>query len=156
MSLTGEPRTGDSSTSRRAVFLSTVIAALLVASALTFAIWMTAGQAPAQGRTTAAATSDRAPPAPLPPSMDLPGERVSRNALTADFEAKPSTTGVPQSPAPSVVNGSTSTATMVTGVNAATPRSRDVPTGGGTGAPGAKASGRRPASAASADLYKPF
>ena len=152
MSLTGEPRTGDNAASRRAVFMSTVVAVLLVASALTFAIWMTVGQTQTARPASAAAPGDRGPPPPLPPSLDLPGD-LSPSALTADVAAKPSTTGVPASVPPPVSNGTTNPPANVSAAVTA-PKTPAAVGGGGTGA--VKATAKRPTPASTGDLYKPF
>ena len=86
MSITGEVRIADAS-SRRAVFLSTLIAVLLVASALTFGIYMTLGQSTKLARPTAAAAAQLPPEPPPPATATLP----STAAGTGNVEATPAT-----------------------------------------------------------------
>jgi hypothetical protein len=142
MILTSEPRAD--SASRRAVFLSTVFAVLLVASALTFAIYMTIAQKPVLARPAAAATNDtRAPILPVPPSLDTAESALSATSTTtaAIAAARPATTGVP-------ANGTPPTATT------SAPKPTAPPTGATT-KPVVPA-GKPAKGAASADLYKPF
>ncbi|HSO40531.1 MAG TPA: serine/threonine-protein kinase [Labilithrix sp.] len=140
MSLTGEPYPSEVG-SRRAVFVSTVIAVLLVASALSFGIWATASEKGRPTRPTAAATGDPGPPPLLPPSLDTTDSALSAFGAGGDL-AKPATTGVP---------ASSTTATPTPTNAAATPKAASA-------GPGVKPAGRRPtpAAASSADLYKPF
>ena len=133
MSLTGEPYPPEQG-SRRAVFVSTIIAVLLVASAMSFGIWTFAHE---QSRSRpAAAAPDPGPPPLLPPSLDTPDSALS--AFGNVDLAKPATTGVP---AATAMNMASAPATA-----------------GKAGAPAPKASAKRApaAPASSADLYKPF
>ena len=132
MSLTGEPHPSEYG-SRRAVFVSTVVAVLLIASAMSFGVWTFAHES-ARAR-PAAAAPDPGPPPLLPPSLDTPDSALSAFGGAADL-AKPATTGVP-APAP------------------ATP---SLPTTAKAVGPAPKPSAKRatPPAASSADLYKPF
>ena len=131
LSLTGDPYPSDHG-SRRAVFVSTAIAVLLVASALSFGIWTFASGSP---RTRpVAAVADPGPPALLPPSLESQDSALS--AFGGQDLAKPATTGVPA-------------AVVVAAVSAASGKSvTAVPK------PSAKRAPSPPPP--SADLYKPF
>jgi hypothetical protein len=154
MSLTGEVRLGDPA-SRRAVFLSTVVAILLVASALTFGIYMTIGQkAQLVARPAAAATGEKA--SPLPADTDtLPSDTLPPAAVTlplADTGAKPAATGIPGGAATG--GGGTTTSTAAPSATAKTTSSTAAaPTTPKTTGATAK---RGPAPASTGDLYKPF
>ena len=135
MSLTGEPHPSEYG-SRRAVFVSTVVAVLLIASAMSFGIWTFAHES-ARPR-PAAAAPDPGPPPLLPPSLDTPDSALSAFGGAADL-AKPATTGVP---APA------------TGTGAVPPAATTAK--GGVPAPKPSAKRAAPPTAPSADLYKPF
>jgi serine/threonine protein kinase len=155
MSLTGEVRLG-APASRRAVFLSTVVAILLVASALTFGIYMTIDQK-ALARPTAGATG---PKAALPLAADtdtLPSDALPPAAVTlplTDPGAKPAATGIPSGTTTSTAATNAAGATGATAK--ATPSNVAAPTTAkATGTTGATAK-RAPAPASTGDLYKPF
>jgi eukaryotic-like serine/threonine-protein kinase len=153
MSLTGEPHLSEHG-SRRAVFVSTAVAVLLVASALSFAIWMTIGQKPQIARPAAAAIADKGPPPLVPFSLDTPDSAIS---ATGTDSAKPATTGVPlvKPTAPPNAAGTHPTAPSAAGANAGAPPVKPAAATGGGGA-GPRPSGKRTPPASSADLYKPF
>ena len=152
MSLTGEVR---APASRRAVFLSTAIAILLVASALSFGIYMTIDQKALLARPAAAATEAKAA-LPLAADTDtLPSDALPPASVTLPLAgpgAKPAATGIPSG---------TTTATAAsnaTGATAkATPSTVAAPT---TAKAAGKTTGatakRGPAPASTGDLYKPF
>jgi len=134
LSLTGDPYPSDHGT-RRAVFVSTVIAVLLVASALSFGIWTFASGPPPTRR--AAAVADPGPPALLPPSLESQDSALSAfGGEDLAKPAKPATTGVP-------------VAVVVAAVSAPSGKSFSA-----APKPSAKRAPSPPAS--SADLYKPF
>ena len=142
MSLTGEVRRDPAS--RRAVFLSTLVAVLLVASALTFGIYMTLGQkAKLVGPTVVAEAAQLPADAPPPPAVTLP---------FAETGAKPAATGIPAASAPASVTAAATTTTPSATVKAAssTPAATTTPK---TASATAK---RGPAPASTGDLYKPF
>ncbi len=148
MAMTGEHRIPPAS--RRAVFFSTLAAVLLVAGALTFGIYMTAGQNPI-ARPIPAKPADSAPGF-LP--MGLTDITAPDPSLTAaGTNAKPAATGLPTtttSATGSVVP--TAGATTMTAKPTATP----VPATTTASAPPKPAGKRAPAAAATGDLYKPF
>ena len=141
MSLTG-PHAAQGG-SRRAVFVSTVIAVLLVASALTFGIWITAG------KTTTVTTPPKTAAGPPPPAEvpESPSSATTATNTAADL-AKPATTGVPTAKA------TAPSAATATPASAAPPKTAAM-TGAATvlKPPGKPAA---PKTASSADLYKPF
>jgi eukaryotic-like serine/threonine-protein kinase len=146
MSLNGTTPYPPDPRSRRAMILSSVVAVLLVASALAFGIWLTVGQKPQLAKTAAAATADNGPPAlPLPPSLDTSGV-----ALPELNPAKPATTGV--APGPTTPATATPSSTTTHGA-AAKPASAPAPVRGGAAA-APKAAGK-PATGGG-DIYKPF
>ena len=155
MSLNGTPVPPDPA-ARRTVFLSTVVAVLLVASALAFGIYITIGSKAQIARPAAAATPEtRAPLAAFSPVTDTAGSDTlplpGSTATTTSDNAKPSTTGVPASataaPSPPTL-AAPSGGTGTTAKPAATTSTK--PT---TAAPPGK---RGPAPASTGDLYKPF
>jgi serine/threonine protein kinase len=163
MSLTGAPHIPDP-TSRRAVFLSTVVAILLVASALTFGIYMTMGQNPQIARPAAAATAEKtAPPFAGGTGVNdsvgsdtLPLPAVTTTTPNGDTAAKPATTGVPNTPAASMNGGGGSS---TSGTATSTAGSVPKPTSAAGTAPPKNTSAtakRGAAPAASGDLYRPF
>jgi len=151
MSLTGEVRRDPAS--RRAVFLSTLVAILLVASALTFGIYMTIGQKTKLAGPAVAEAAQLPSDALPPPAVTLP---------FAETGAKPATTGVPAASTPA-----TAGTTAAVGASAVTTTTPSAPSAAGksagntpaaTTAPrttGATAK-RGPAPASTGDLYKPF
>ena len=160
MSLTGAPHQPDPA-SRRAVFFSTVVAVLLVASALTFGIYMTMGSTPV-ARPTAVATS--APIGALP---------AGETAAGIDTAAAPPATGTPattpdSAAKPAGTDRATGTATTATTAGGATPLatagSVAVAKPQSTAATPVAAGGplapkppvKKAAPAASGDLYRPF
>ncbi len=152
MSLSGEVRLGDPA-SRRAVFLSTVAAVLLVASALTFGIYMTLGQKTALARPAAAATGATGEKAPLPADTDtLPTDTLPTAAFTPPLAdtvapktgANGATASSGAAPATTATTSATAKATTNTPAAATPPRTSGV------------TAKRGPAPAASGDLYKPF
>lgn len=162
MSLTGAPRLPDP-TSRRAVFLSTVVAILLVAGALTFGIYMTMDRNPQIARPAAAATVDKGPPlfagttgvTDSVGSETLPLPAVTTTTRRGDVAAKPATTGVPTTAAASITGSGTNASGTATSTAGSAPR----PTSAAAATPpksNAGAAKRGPAAAASGDLYRPF
>jgi serine/threonine-protein kinase len=143
MSLTDMPYPSENRT-RRAVFVSAVIAVLLVASALSFAIWMTAFQKPQVSRTAVAATGDPGPPPLLPMSLD---PIASATSVTVANFAKPATTDVPAADPPHA-------ASSISVANPGAPP-KGAPAKGAGGIV-AKPGGKHPTPALTADLYKPF
>ena len=162
MSLTGEVRLG-APASRRAVFLSTVVAILLVASALTFGIYMTIGQKALLGRPAAAATGEKAP-LPLAADTDtLPSDALPPAAFTlplADPGAKPAATGIPSGTMTSTTSANATGGNAATGGNGARGASARSPASTGAAPTTARATGatakRGPVPASTGDLYKPF
>jgi serine/threonine protein kinase len=146
MSLTGDVRRDQAS--RRAVFLSTVVAVLLIASALTFGIYMTIGQKTKLARPAVAATAELASDALPPPAVTLP---------FAETGAKPATTGIPAAsdavPAGTAVGG----AAVATTAPSATAKPAGNPAAAATTPRATGATAKRgPAPASTGDLYKPF
>jgi eukaryotic-like serine/threonine-protein kinase len=139
MSLAGAPYLADP-TSRRAVFFSTVVAVLLVASALTFGLYMIVGPRAEIARPASAATN----PPPQPPVLEPP-------PLGATAE--------PPGPAPAGAMAETTGATAATSTAG---KSTTTTTAATTRAPATAPKGttasvkRAPAAAASGDLYRPF
>ena len=162
MSLAGAPHPAET-TSKRAMILSTVVAILLVASALTFGIWVTVGQRATIG--PAAASTGAATPAitpdgnkndksamPLPPAIEI--------ADSGSTTAKPATTGVPGA---SVATSAVSTpaithAAPVTGTSAGAVTPPKAFSGGaGTSAAAApKSTAGKRGAPPGGDIYKPF
>jgi serine/threonine protein kinase len=146
MSLTGEVYRDHAS--RRAVFLSTVVAVLLVASALTFGIYMTIGQKTKLARPAVAATAELASDGLPPPAVTLP---------FAETGAKPATTGIPAAsdavPAGTALGG----AAVSTTAPSATAKPAGNPAAAATAPRTTGATAKRgPAPASTGDLYKPF
>jgi serine/threonine protein kinase len=143
MSLTGEVRRDPAS--RRAVFLSTMVAVLLVASALTFGIYMTLGQkAKLVGPTAVAEAAQLPADAPPPAAVTLP---------FAETGAKPATTGLPAASAPGTAAAAAATTTTPSATvkaTTSTPAATATPRNAGVTAK------RGPAPASTGDLYKPF
>lgn len=147
MSITGEVPLGDP-TSRRAVFLSTVIAVLLIASALTFGIYMTMGQKTKLARTTAAATAELSSDALPPPAVTLP---------FAETGAKPAATGIPAASAATAAPVAAAIAPPSVAVPSATVKSAGNAPAAATPPRTTSATARRGAAPASTgDIYKPF
>ncbi|MDB5218010.1 MAG: Serine/threonine-protein kinase pkn3 [Myxococcaceae bacterium] len=159
MSLTGEVRFDGirDPASRRAVFFSTVVAILLVASALTFGIYMTIGSKAQLARPAAAAAGEKTSP-PLPADM-LPSETLPPAAVTlplgdmaANAGAKPAATGIPGDGARGT-SGATASVTAPSATTKATASPLAAPTTPKSNGATAK---RGPAPASTGDLYKPF
>jgi hypothetical protein len=147
MSITGEVQIADSS-SRRAVFLSTVIAVLLVASALTFGIYMTVGQKTKLASKTAAAAAQPLSDAPPPAAVTLPsnesGPKAAASGIAAAAEAP--TTATTSASRPAVPAAAQSAAVPVKSAGNAPAATT----------PPRSAAKRGPAPAATGDIYKPF
>jgi serine/threonine-protein kinase len=147
MSLTGDVRRDHAS--RRAVFLSTVVAVLLVASALTFGIYMTIGQKTKLVRPAVAATAELAADTLPPAAVTLP---------FAETGAKPAATGIPA--APGAVPAGTAAvggAAAATTTPSATAKPAGNPPAAATTPRATGATAKRgPAPASTGDLYKPF
>jgi hypothetical protein len=147
MSLTGEPRLGDPA-SRRAVFLSTVVAVMLVASALAVGIYMTVARSPQIARTAAAATADKANALPPPLAPDGLGEGALPLPVAAEVKGDTTTSTTTTTPTPTPSDSAAKAATArAAASNATTSATTTARTGPGK---------RAPAAAASGDLYKPF
>jgi hypothetical protein len=158
MSLSGAPRVPDPR-SRRAVFVSTAFAILLVASALTFGIYMAIRQGPQLARPAAAAMAEKTPPLVAGAadgtgvtdsvgSDTLPLPAVTTTTPFGDTAARPATTGVP-----------TTTGATVTGAKGAATAAAAKPTSTAVSAPPkttASAGKRGPSPAPTGDLYRPF
>jgi hypothetical protein len=133
--------------SRRAVFVSTLIAVLLIAGAITFGVTMTIVQTPQIARATAAekqAVVLGAPAAASDPRAEgLPPLPVSA-ALPAAETVAPTGTAHPVS---------TKTTAAVTTAPHGTPKPPAAASGSTVTKPIAK---HAPAAAASSDLYRPF
>ena len=169
MAVSGEWRPG-APASRRAVFLSTLVAVLLVASALTFGIYMTVGHKAQIARPAAAATGDKTSaifsPAAGPGGVGADTLPLARTTMTlGDSAATPAVAGVPTMTA-ATTGAAGAEASAVTGAGSEAGGSASavatakpaVATQAGTAppkptSPGAK---RAPRTAASGDLYKPF
>jgi eukaryotic-like serine/threonine-protein kinase len=151
MSLAGAPHVTDA-TSRRAVFFSTVIAVLLVASALTFGLYMIVGPRTEIARPASAATN----PPPLPPvpepAVGAAAEPPQPEPAVAVAAASIGTTVPARTTAATGATAATATGQSTTTTTAATTR------GPSTAAPKATTASikRAPAAAATGDLYRPF
>jgi serine/threonine-protein kinase len=157
MSLTGTPHQPDPA-SRRAVFFSTLAAVLLVASALTFGIYMTVGSTPVV-RPVVAATGDRPPLGALP---------AGETAAGLDTAAAPPATGTPSTPDSAAKPATTTTATAAAataggpaplataGSSAVAKPQSTTATPAAAGNTVAKPAVKKPTPAASGDLYRPF
>ena len=150
MAMTGEHRIEP--TSRRAVFFSTLIAVLLVASALTFGIYMTIGQKElARPVAAAPAPPDKGASGFLPTGL-TDGAGSEPLAIT-ETTAKHAATGQPTTTtaAPAIAAGTTATPSATTKPAAPVTAAKPAATVAKKGAPAAAST-----HGTGGDIYKPF